>query len=327
MNDKITKIETMEPKNKIRIEFMAGNFCNYKCWYCSPHANAGDYRWHHDYDELIKNFFHLLDFYVRNGKDNIEVNILGGEPSLWPDVSRFAKDLKEYYNANIVMTTNGSRTLRWWNQNSEFFDKILFSYHHKQADLDHFINVLDLVYSKKVSINALVLMDPTIWGDCVQAIEKMKKQSKYSWFITAVEVHPTVYSDEQKVFLNNKIKRKPPFLRMFKEEYKNVLKGHTKVVFENNKKKRISRNWLSLNDLNHFKGWMCNIGVENVNIQKDGKITGTCNNYVYGEEEFYNLYDKNFTEKFNPSLVPTKCAMKSCFCQPECNITKWKPFS
>ena len=50
---KIIKIETMEPKNRLRIEYMAGNYCNFKCSYCGPHANGGDVRWPKDFDMLF----------------------------------------------------------------------------------------------------------------------------------------------------------------------------------------------------------------------------------------------------------------------------------
>jgi len=319
----LIKIETIEPKNRLRIEFMIGNYCNYKCWYCGPYANSGDTRWPNDYDSLLKNFKHLLDFYVSNGKNNFEVNLLGGEPALWPNVSRFARDLKKFYNVKVTMTTNGSRTVRWWEKNADAFDKILFSYHHKEANLEHYITVLDVVYNKGVPMNSLVLMDPTVWDECVLAIEEMKK-SKNPWFICAMEVHPPQYTKKQRLFFKNHIKRRPPIWKILKDEYKNILKGKTKAFYSDGTRKKVERNYFSVNNLNNFKGWMCNIGIENINIQKDGKITGTCGNYVYGEERFYNLYDPNFTEVFQPNLIPSLCTKTGCWCQPEMLMTKWK---
>lgn len=325
MTRKISRIETMESKKRLRIEYMVGNYCNYKCWYCSPYANGGDTRWHHDYDELIDNFKYLLDFYVKHGRNKFEINILGGEPSIWPDVARFARDMKKEYNAKITMTTNGSRTLRWWDENASAFDKILFSYHHKEVkDINQYIEVLDLVYSKGIPINALVLIDPTIYDDCVDAIELMKQRSKYSWFICAMEVHPPQYTEEQKgIFLKN-VKRMPPMWRIFKDEYENILKGKTTVIYDDGSKEKVERNFFSLNNLNNFQGWTCNIGIENINIQKDGKISGSCGNLVYGEDTFYNIYDSDFTQKFNPKLVPTLCTKTACWCQPEMLMTKWR---
>ena len=33
MTKELIRIETMESKNRLRIEFMLGNYCNYKCNY------------------------------------------------------------------------------------------------------------------------------------------------------------------------------------------------------------------------------------------------------------------------------------------------------
>lgn len=321
---KIIKIETMEPKNRLRIEYMAGNFCNYKCSYCGPDANGGNVSWPKDFDMLVKHFRHLLDFYVRNGRDKFEINILGGEPSMWPDIVKFARIMKSEYNTKITMTTNGSRTLRWWEENADAFDKILFSYHHKEATLDHFINVLDIVYDKGVPLNALVLMDPNYWDEIVTAIETMKTTSRNSWFICAMEVHPPRYTEEQREIFKKHVKRMPPIFRLVKDEYENILKGKTKVIFDDGSKEKVERNYFSINDLNNFEGWMCNVGIESINIKADGKLTGTCNNRLFDENIFYNLYDPKFTEKFNPQLVPTVCEKSKCWCQPEMLMTKWK---
>ena len=321
----IIRIDTMESKNRLRIEFMIGNYCNYKCWYCGPYANGGDTRWHNNYNELVKNFRHLLDFYVRNGRNKFEVNLLGGEPTLWPDVAKFARELKTNYNVKITVSSNASRTLRWWEKNVTAFDKVLFSYHHKEVtDINQYIDVLDLVYSKGIPINALVLIDPTAYEECVEAIEIMKQRSKHPWFISAMEVHPPQYTGNQRDIFKDHTKRRPPIWRVFKDEHENILKGKTKVTYNDGSKEKVNRNFFSVNDLNEFEGWMCNIGIENINIQKDGTITGTCGNLLYGEEKFYNLYDKDFTEIFNPDLVPTVCTKNKCWCQPEMLMTKWK---
>jgi len=328
MTKELIRIETMESKNRLRIEFMLGNYCNYKCNYCDDYANGGDVRWPNDYKKLVKHFRHLLDFYVANGRNKFEINLLGGEPTLWPKVADFARLLKSEYNAKITMSTNGSRTLRWWEKNANAFDKILFSYHHveikKLSSLEHYINVLDTVYDMKVPLNSLVLMDPTVWDEVIESMEIMKTTSRNPWFICAMEVHPPQYTVEQREIFKDHVKRLPPVFRVMKDEWENVIKGKTKAIYSDKTTQRVNRNYFSTNDLNNFEGWMCNIGIENINIQKDGKITGTCGNKMYGEDKFYNLYDSNFVDEFNPQLVPSVCEKSKCWCQPEMLMTKWK---
>jgi MoaA/NifB/PqqE/SkfB family radical SAM enzyme len=304
---------------------MVGNYCNFSCWYCGPHANGGTHRWHEDTEFLIKNFRHMFDFFMKNGKTSFELNLLGGEPALWPDVAYFSKEIKRTHPVEVTMTTNGSRTLRWWDQNADAFDKIRFSCHPNEVDVDHYISVLDLVFSKGISMNALVLMDPTNWDRSVEIIEKCKK-SKYPWFLNAVEVFSQYqYTEEQRQYIAKCVKRRPSLWWILKHDIKSFKKP--RVVFEDGKSKYIERNFLSLNDLNHFRGWSCNVGLDNINIQKDGILTGTCNMKLYGEDFYYNIYDLDFVEKFNPELKPVICEVDNCWCQPEQLLDKKKVFT
>jgi MoaA/NifB/PqqE/SkfB family radical SAM enzyme len=327
MTKKIIKVVNDKPNNFTRIEFMVSNVCNYRCWYCSPHAYAGDYRWNKDTNMLIKHFSHLLDFYIANGREVFELNLLGGEPTLWPDLTKFVKSLKEKYNIKVTITTNGSRTLRYWEENCTYFDKLLFSCHPEYVDIDHFINVIDLCFSKGVPVNALIMMDPTNWDKCVSIVNDCNTKSKEKWFISVMEVHSNIqYTREQIEFLKKPTKRMPRLYRLVKDE---IVKGiapfaRPKVFFEDGTKKTIERNWISLNNLNYFKGWSCNIGIENINIQKDGLITGTCMEKPFQENVYYNIFDPEFTTKFNPKLIPTICTKEGCFCQPEMLMNKSK---
>ena len=318
----IVQVLTDKKQDHLRIEYMVGNYCNYKCWYFGPHANGGTHRWHKDVDFLLDNFRHLFDYYIKHGKTNFELNYVGGEPALWPEIGKFTKALKKDYDVFVTMTTNGSRTLRWWEQNAHHFDKIRFSCHPEFVDIDHYIKVLDLVYSKGIGMNALILMDPTNWDKSVELIERCKT-SKYPWFINAMEVFSQhQYTEEQRKYISKNIKRRAPIWWIMKHE--NIFSSSPKVKYENGKTKKINRNYLSLNDKNYFKGWVCNLGLESINIQKDGRIAGACHNKLFGMRDYYNIYDINFKEKFNPRLIPAVCEMDRCWCQPEQLLTKSK---
>jgi sulfatase maturation enzyme AslB (radical SAM superfamily) len=53
--------------NFLRIEYMLGNVCNYKCNYCFPGSNEGDKPWP-NLEITKKHFSHLLDHYITQGK-------------------------------------------------------------------------------------------------------------------------------------------------------------------------------------------------------------------------------------------------------------------
>ena len=82
-----------------------------------------------------------------------------------------------------------------------------------------------------------------------------------------------------------------------------------------------SDSWLTRNNLNYFKGWECNLGVDLIKIFPDGSITGNCQQTIFGG---HNLHDQKFTETFNPKIGPVICTKQICGCNEEivCNKKK-----
>ena len=68
------------PSNFLRIEYMLGNVCNYKCNYCFPGCNDGNIKWP-DINIVKTNLSHLLDHYVSKGRNKFELYLVGGEPT------------------------------------------------------------------------------------------------------------------------------------------------------------------------------------------------------------------------------------------------------
>lgn len=316
---KLVEIKSNWKDSELRIEFMLGNTCNYKCWYCFPDSNTGTHRWQ-DYDLIVKNFVHLIREYKALGKKKIYVQIIGGEPTIWPKLGDFAKVLHEE-GCIVSMSTNGSRTIRWWKENAKYFNKIILSCHHQEMDVEHSIQVADIIYESNCIVDASVLMDPREWDKCTAIVEQLKT-SKHRWSIIASEVlHDTInYTQEQLEYILGHIKRRPNLWYFLKNnKYHN---DSVKVMFADGSSKRVQPNWISLNGLNHFYGWQCNVGVDSLFITKDGVISGACGIKLYGNPEYYNFYDLDFSEKFKPTLTPVKCNLVGCYCQPEINLRK-----
>lgn len=317
----LIKIDSNISPDVLRIELFLSNLCNYKCWYCFPGSNEGTHRWP-DLDPLIDNLSFLFDYYIKNkGKKKFNIHIIGGEPTIWKNLGDFARHFKQHYNCRITMSTNGSRTLRWWEEHGKDFDEVMISCHHEFVDVDHVSAVANILYEKKVWSTAMVLMDPNAWERCLTLIEQLKK-SNNGWPITALEVyhHTISYTEEQKRYLNNSIKKMPNpwyYLRSKKTEYRKPT-----VYFDNGTNKRVDVNWISLNGLNHFYGWECNIGVDTVYVNKDGFLTAACGEFLYDLNFKYNVFEKDFPTKFNPEIKPTVCRQQSCHCQPEINCRK-----
>ena len=317
----LIRVNSSWKDSDLRIEFMLGNLCNFKCWYCFPGSNEGTHRFP-DFDLTVKNLLHIVWHYRKHGKKRVFLHIIGGEPTLWPKLGEFAEIFSKE-GCYISISTNGSRTLRWWKEYGKYFSKVILSCHHQEMNLEHNIAVGDILYESGCIVDASVLMDPFAWDKCVSIVNGLRK-SRRRWAIIASEVmHSTIYyTKEQKKYIEGHLKRIPNlwyFFRYNKHPMENI-----SVTFADGRTKRIKPNWIRLSKLNHFKGWQCNVGVDSFFIDKLGNIVGACSERLYGESTSYNFYDTDFEKKFNPTIKPVICSLDTCVCQPEINLRKHK---
>jgi organic radical activating enzyme len=318
---KIIEVKQQWPSDRLRIEIMIGNTCNFKCWYCFPGSNEGTHRWP-EYESFVKHLDHLLTYYETNlGKSAFELHIIGGEPTLWPEFGKFIQYFKNTHNCIFSMSSNGSRTLRWWKEYGSYMDKVILSCHHEQVDVDHFIQVADCLYEQQVIVTGIVLMDPFKWDRCIQLAEELK-HSKHQWAIDMQEVyHDTISytSEQQNILKNNRVRHHNHQWALANNKHI-ILK--TEVVSEDGTVIPVGNNEIVLKKMNNFYGWDCNLGIDSIFIDNFGNITGACRNNLYNLGFQYNIKDDNFIEQFNPKLTTTTCANISCWCQPESNLIK-----
>jgi organic radical activating enzyme len=322
----IKEVQNNTPANMLRIEYMLGNICNYRCSYCFPGSNEGTYKWP-DVDLVIKNLSHLLDHYELNGKDLFKFYLIGGEPTIWKDLPKLVTFLKENYNSIIHISTNATPSVNWWSKNARYYDSIEISVHHQFADVEHIISVADCIYEQKIQVVANVLMDPAHFEKCQGILEQLKS-SKRRWVIIAKSVHfngQTKYNEEQKMYFDKTIKRYPnPIYYLQTTNFKHQ-KNKIWVIHEDDSKQKIkSDNWFVLNKLNYFKGWTCNLGVDNIEIYQDGTVSGNCREKIYNIDQNFNLYDQNFVNLYRPKIEPVICSNNICTCTSEIIIRKKK---
>jgi organic radical activating enzyme len=326
------KIISTRDSNTLHVRFWPTDICNFKCSYCFPGSgNIDKFRYPKNIDTVVSNFRLMFDMYqIKLGKTKFHIFIEGGgEPTLWPHIEQFCKEIKENHNVYISVVSNGSRTLNWWGENYTYFDDVVLSTHHEFVDIDHHCDVADLLYSLGVKVTALMLMDAKHWDKCTQLIERMK-QSKKPWFIQAKSVVAVpgygidVYTDEQVEFLKLGIKRLPDSDWILK--HFNEMRTHESVVLFEDGSSMAARPYdIITNKWNHFKDWQCNVTFESLLIRFDGTVTGSCQESIFKDKNI-NLFSEDFEEKFTPDInfVPVRCSLSVCNCQPETHITKSK---
>jgi MoaA/NifB/PqqE/SkfB family radical SAM enzyme len=319
---KIISVDNNWNQDTLRIDINLGNICNYKCWYCWPGSNAGTDYWP-NLEILQKNILILMQYYRKNSNKKIfDFHFVGGEPTHWTKLLDFIKFLKSNSDCLISMTSNGSKKIDYWKQISPYFDRVTLSYHHQFVNKETFRDICDLLYEANVMISVSVMMDPNSWDKCIEGVEFLKK-SKRTWTIRYVELigDNFIYTPEQTIIIKKHRARRCNLFWFFK----NNKHYHSKVIVRDsdNKKHKFQDNEILIKKLNHFKGWKCSVGVDWIHIQNDGKISGTCNQLLFGEKFYYNLYSENFEKEFNPTLVYATCDKVSCLCNIETIMPKY----
>jgi organic radical activating enzyme len=265
----------------------------------------------------------LLDEYTKNGKNKFTVNYLGGEPTLWNKLPDLLRCIKEKHSIFSSITTNASRKINWWKENADVFDKVFISVHREFSNIEHIIEVADLLYEKNIVCAVNVMMDHKDFDKCVDMVENLK-HSKHKWPIQAKLVHLdgiVNYTEMQKKYIEDNPKRWPNWFWFFKNRKEAVLKRKTKIK-SNNRWKTVPNNYFMLNGINHFKGWECNLGIDHLYIDKNGNLTGTCGHKIWNNNEYYNLYDNHLYKKIKMELSPVICKNNDCLCQAEVCLAK-----
>jgi MoaA/NifB/PqqE/SkfB family radical SAM enzyme len=321
---KIIKIQDNKPK-VLKICYDLSNICNYNCWYCFPESNAGTDPWP-DADIIKHNLVHLIKYYKENSIINdVEISFLGGEPTLWKHLGSVVKFIKSQIKCRISILTNASRTLRWWEEYAKYFDHIGISVHHERANINHIIDVSNILYSKQISFYTGVLMDYKNWDKCVEIVNQLSA-SKKKWpvLVKSIHINGVSYHDEEQLkYLKDQVKRKPSLIS-FIRHYKTPRRKYT-ITKENGETFTTSNsNYFSMNILNHYEGWSCNLGINSLFIDRKGILTGTCKQKLYGLNFYFNLNDNDFIEKFHPQITGVVCEQKICMCPGEASLTKSK---
>ena len=320
--NRIIKVESNIPTGRLRIELFLSDVCNYKCWYCFPGSNTGTQPWP-TLEKIKENLGHVLEYYKTHlNKKQFYLHIIGGEPTLWKNFGEFIQYFKENYDCLISISSNGSRTVRWWNEYGHSLDQVMLSCQHQYVDTDHIREVANVLYKKRVDLIALVLMDPKEWDKCIGIIRRLEENT-YKWPIAAMEVHheSLQYTDEQKEFLANYVC--PRTNLWYKWRSTKIVHPLPTITFEDGTKKTVEANYLSLTNQNYFFSWRCNVGIDTLYIEKTGFMQGACGQPLYDLDFKYNIFDEDFKEKFTPNLIPTMCRKTAaCTCQPEINARK-----
>jgi organic radical activating enzyme len=270
-----------DPNNGVHLNWMLHDRCTFDCSYCPPSNKAGIDSWLKE--DKVYEFVNELNNRCITQNKYVTCNFSGGEPTIWKGFGQLIRHLKSL-GWLLQLSSNMSRSYRWWEENGHCFDRINASYHSEFVDDDDFykkINMLD----KKTNTTVMIMMNtnPKYFWKAIafgERIEKIVEDSglwlKYypiqlNFGFTKINVSP--YSEELKTEVNKKLKYHPKVKRLAKSMTSWYAKYDDGII-----KKCSGHDMIAENNVD-FSNWLCYAGIDGLFIDARGDLfVGTCRN-------------------------------------------------
>lgn len=310
------KVEPIYPLQYNYIEWKLHNKCNYDCSFCSPWIKNGTRPGLPL--ELNKKYVDRISEITGNGKTWI--SLTGGETTLYPDLIELTKYIKTKPNLYLSMTSNSSRTLRWWTEfrDENTLDDLILTYHGEQTgDYKHIAEVVNLFHDVPINTTIITTHVPKFIDRSIEGYEYLLENTGaiINLAAMAVDNRPsdiTTYTDVQLeklkkyTFLHGKMyttKAKSPIPQIYK-----MAGLPLKVQYDDNTLEITSGTALKKNRTNMYKDWDCHIGIKSMFLDITSYRRGMC---MIGETIDIDPNDLT-TLSFASSTI--KCDYDYCNC-------------
>ena len=315
MEHKYFKLEHSNPDhaNWFVVNWCLGNTCNYACSYCTSYLHDGSRMWP-GIDE-VKNFISKVK--EQHPNKNIYFEFTGGEVTMYRhfiEICQFCTD----NGVKVGLISNGSRTLRYWEENKHYFDHLCISFHPEFADEQHFIDVVKLVHND-VRTHVNIMMSPEKFDYCYAVANKVKNIGNISMALQPLihDLGSVLYNytdaqnnifDKQHELITKHIKHDKTF---------DYYRGAMRKVFDDGSTVVSSAHRFIGDQTNDWSGWKCNAGIEQLIVDMDGSIRrGWCR--VGGT--IGHISDAHLSLPTEPIL----CNKTMCHCNFDIMCTKEK---
>ena len=301
------------------IDWKIHNVCNHDCSFCYSRFKDGSQRWF-----SLSQYKEYTDKLVEscNGQP-FWIQVTGGEPTLYPDLLELMQYMKSK-GAMISLISNGSRTIRWWQELKEakVLNNLFITYHSEQTDdYQHIAEVINLFQDEPIEVICLMTHVLSSIDKVFQAYDYIVENTGALVTIKAMVIGNydiyAHYSPTQLAKLNNsnwtpgnnrKSKSLPP------EQYK--ISHKLKITYNNDVSVITHPQQVLKQQKNHFFGWDCDIGFDNMRVDYDVIYRGVCE---VGGERSLNDPEIHFTNDY------VNCTSKDCYCSTDMIATKILP--
>jgi len=339
LSDSAELVEIKQKYNKyFHINWNLTNKCNFSCEYCHPYNYEGSSP---TFDlEVYKEFVRKIENDLSDDEELV-ISFTGGEPTAIDVFDDFLTWLVDR-GVQVGLTTNGSKSIKFWEKHRKSFRWVSFSFHAEKTNLRHCIKVIDTLWPYTL-LGVRIMMHPQqeYFDKCMEFFEMLKTEPYLGHFsVEKVPVvaewlteneHPHAYTKEQQAQIDEKIhfKRKSANPNVSYAQYTMPIDatGIYKIVDGRYHEEAIlNTNGLYSAQKNRFKGWTCYAGIDGLFVNEKGLISGAAC-LPEGRNEFGTvnwLGSLHEVEKFQLPRRPYKCMKDACHCNTYLILSKFK---
>lgn len=240
------------------ISWNLGNTCNWSCSYCPAYLHDSTVEWANI--DKIKPI--LVDIKNKMSTKRIRIEFMGGEVTLKNDFIDLMKFCKELEFSTLVVT-NGSRTVRYWEELVPYLNEAVLSFHPEFASREHYENVIKTCLDNNVRVNCQIAMVKDLFWDLAQYRDHLK------------QLFPTAYVDFAVLYdKENKFGHKNGYFYDYDETHVQFLnhEGQKEFVveYDNGHSQEFSINEVRSMNLNDFRGFVCGTELSGISVDYRG---------------------------------------------------------
>ena len=288
--------------------------CNYKCTYCSVgywDERKSKQSTFFKYKSMRNVWRQIIERLKLNAVPDFAVDLLGGEPTLHPDIIEIISELNKNSRCkSIQLTSNMTKPV-------SFFKKLIGTDITLVPSI-HFEQAPDNLLQKILSVNNLDIdMRPSVMMHPDKRFWKKMKQYLNTFIDADINFDIALLNPNGADKLDTDITRvteehgySEEFYTTF-EKYLTVdLPNSTKIPIETcTEKALVTNTYIYKNNVMNFKGWKCT--PKSWRISANGMIRNDCT------FETLNVTGSNFVKQ-------VKCPLTKCKCKHRWNYEKYK---
>lgn len=305
----MNRLDYQNSRDYVYIDWDMSSRCNYACSYCAPAAHDGKYNF-----PTLQNAKLLIDKISQTYNDKFAVfNLFGGEPTIWREIPSFFEYAKSVNDKNKVqLLTNGNKTKKWWLRNRHNIDSVVVSVHVAQTDIKELVDKFNACVTS-FDIHFQICIDIAVFEKCIEyynyCLQNLDKNIRLDY-----KPLRTRLDESQSMPYNNLQIEQLKNL----EKVQGTKKHNYGVTMVDENSNIIDLQEMLLEQKNNFENWACWIGIDTLNITREGNVTigSQCfPNFALG-----SIHDMNF----DIPLKPVKCKYKLCSCLTDLTTKKDK---